>query len=59
MKLSLFLSIVFSLQISATGYSQQIMLKQEIREQTVRNVLKLIESKSEVRFFYQQRLQTT
>lgn len=52
MKLTFILSIVLAVNTTAAGFSQQINLKQDVKNQTVRNVLKLIESKSEVRFFY-------
>lgn len=52
MKLTLILSIVLALNSTAASFSQQLNLKQDVKNQTVRNVLKLIESKSEVRFFY-------
>lgn len=52
MKLSLFLSVVLTFQLTASVLSQNVNLNQNIKGQSVRDVLKLIEEKSQVRFFY-------
>jgi iron complex outermembrane receptor protein len=52
MKLALLLTIVVSFQVTASVFPQQINLNQDTKGQTVRNVLNLIEKKSNVRFFY-------
>jgi TonB-linked SusC/RagA family outer membrane protein len=52
MKLILLFTCVMTLHVSASVFSQQITLNQDIKGQTIRNVLKLIEKESNVRFFY-------
>jgi TonB-linked SusC/RagA family outer membrane protein len=52
MRLTLLFAILFTFQLSASVFSQQINLEQETNGQTVRSVLKLIENESTVRFFY-------
>lgn len=52
MKLSLLLTTVITLQVSASVYSQQIIIDQNTKGKTVRNVLNIIEKEGKVRFFY-------
>jgi TonB-linked SusC/RagA family outer membrane protein len=52
MKISFILTLFFALQASATVYSQNKVLDLNLKNKTVREVLKTIESKTEFRFFY-------
>jgi len=52
MKTSFLLSFLFAMQVTAIGYSQNTMLDLDIKDKTVREVLKEIETKSEFLFFY-------
>jgi TonB-dependent starch-binding outer membrane protein SusC len=52
MKLTLLLTTVISFQVSASVFSQQIKLDQNTKGETVRNVLKIIEKETNIRFFY-------
>ncbi len=56
MKLSTFLIIVFSLQLSANVYSQGQTFDLSIKDERVKDVLKSIESQSDYRFFYNDEL---
>jgi len=52
MKLSMFLTCVIAANIMASGYSQHARFNLDIKNQTVRDVLKTIEKESQFRFFY-------
>jgi len=52
MKTSFILAFVCMLNVTASVYSQNTKLNIEVRETTIRDVFKLIESQSEFRFFY-------
>ena len=52
MKISCLLSFLCVLQVSATVYSQNTLFNLDIKNVTIREALKTIESKSEFRFFY-------
>ncbi len=52
MKLSCLITFFFAIQVSANVYSQNNLLDLELRNKTIREVLKTIESQSEFRFFY-------
>lgn len=52
MKIYVCLAFVMTLQAAATVYSQESELSLEIRNKTVREALKTIESSSDYRFFY-------
>lgn len=52
MKISCFLTLLCVLQVSATVYSQNTLMDLELKNKTVREVLKTLEVKSDFRFFY-------
>lgn len=52
MRLSLLLSMALAFNLSASVYSQNTRLDIHVRDITVRDLLKIIESKSNIRFFY-------
>lgn len=52
MKLILLLTTILTFQVSASVFSQKISLNEDTKGETVRNVLKIIEKESNVRFFY-------
>jgi hypothetical protein len=52
MKLTLFLNCVLILNVSATVYSQEMRLNLEVKDQKIREVLKVIESQTKLRFFF-------
>ena len=52
MKLTLLLTTVITFHVSASVFSQQIKLAQNTKGETVRNVLKIIEKETNIRFFY-------
>ncbi len=52
MKLSVILTCVLSANLMASVYSQHARFDLNINDQSIRNVLKTIEDKSEFRFFY-------
>jgi TonB-dependent starch-binding outer membrane protein SusC len=52
MKLSILLTCMFTVNIMASVYSQQARFDLDIKDQTVRDVLKAIEKESQFRFFY-------
>ncbi len=56
MKLTTILILVFSLQVSATVYSQTKKFDLALKDITVKEVLKTIESQSDFRFFYNDEL---
>jgi TonB-linked SusC/RagA family outer membrane protein len=53
MKLTTFALIIFAMNISATAYSQRTKLSLDIRNQSIKEVLYQIESRSEFRFIYE------
>lgn len=53
MRLATLLSIIFSLQISAAVHSQETRLSLEVKNQTIKEVLFLIENQSGYRFIYE------
>ncbi len=53
MKLTLLLTVVCFLQVSATVYSQTTKFSFELKNQRIQEVLREIEKSSEFRFFYQ------
>jgi len=52
MKLTAVLILAFTMQISATAYSQSTKFSLDLKEKTVREVFRTIESQSQFRFFY-------
>jgi len=52
MKLSFILTLVVSLNVFAIGYSQIVNLNSDIRNTSIKEVLKTIETQSGFRFFY-------
>jgi len=52
MKLTILLTLLLSLNVSASVYSQNSKLDLTINNQTVKDVLKIVESKTSYRFFY-------
>jgi len=52
MKLTAVLILAFTMQISATAYSQSSKFSLDLKEKTVREVFHTIESQSQFRFFY-------
>jgi TonB-dependent starch-binding outer membrane protein SusC len=52
MKLFLLLSAVFSFQLTASVYSQHTKFDLDIKDQTIRQALLVIENKSKFKFFY-------
>ncbi len=52
MKLSILLTFVFTVNMMASVYSQEARFDLDIKDQTVRDVLKNIEDQSKFRFFY-------
>ncbi len=52
MKLSFMLVIIASLNVYATGFSQNISLHNDMRNVSIKEVLKSIENQSSYRFFY-------
>lgn len=52
MKLSVVLTCILSVNMMASVYSQKARFDLDIKDQTVRDVLKTIEKESEFRFFY-------
>jgi len=52
MKLSILLTFVFTVNIMASVYSQEARFDLDIKDQTVRDVLRNIENQSKFRFFY-------
>lgn len=52
MRLSLFLTLVLTLQVSATVFSQSQKMDFSVSGASVKDVLKLIEAKSDFRFFF-------
>ena len=52
MKLSFLLTCVFTVNAMASVYSQNARFNLDVKDQTVRSVLKTIENESEFRFFY-------
>ena len=53
MRLTILLLIVFSLNISATVYSQNTKLSLDVKNQSIKEVLFLIENQSDFRFIYE------
>ena len=53
MRLTTLLLIVFSLNISATVYSQNTKLSLDVKNQSIKEVLFLIENQSDFRFIYE------
>lgn len=53
MRLTTFALIVFSLHISATAYSQKTKLSLDVNNQSIKEILYLIENQSEFRFIYE------
>lgn len=53
MKLTAFLFVVFTLQVTATVYSQNKKLSLNMQENTIKEVLQQIEAQSEYRFIYE------
>lgn len=53
MRLTTLFLIVFSLNISATVYSQNTKLSLDVRNQSIKEVLYLIENQSDFRFIYE------
>lgn len=53
MKLTTFILIVFSLNISATVYSQNTKLSLDVNNQSIKEILYQIENQSEFRFIYE------
>jgi TonB-dependent starch-binding outer membrane protein SusC len=53
MKLTLLLTVVCFLQVSATVYSQTTKFSFELKNQRIQDVLRVIEKSSDFRFFYQ------
>lgn len=53
MRLTTLLLIVFSLNISATIYSQNTKLSLDVKNQSIKEVLFLIENQSDFRFIYE------
>jgi len=52
MKLTAVLILAFTMQISATAYSQSTKFSLDLKEKTVREVFRTIEGQSQFRFFY-------
>ena len=52
MKIIFFLSVITGLNISANVFSQNTKLDLQVEDITVRDLLKIIEKKSDIRFFY-------
>jgi TonB-linked SusC/RagA family outer membrane protein len=52
MKLSILLTCIFSANLIASVYSQQARFYLDIKDQSVRDILKTIEKESQFRFFY-------
>ena len=52
MKLSFILLVIASMNIYASGYSQSVSLSNDIRNTSIKDVLKTIETQSGYRFFY-------
>jgi TonB-linked SusC/RagA family outer membrane protein len=52
MKLSLILAFVFTFSLSASIYSQKTVLNVEIKDKSIREILKSIEQQSKFRFFF-------
>lgn len=52
MKLTIFLSCLFLIKVSASTYSQGVKLSLNIKDQKIREVLRTIEDKTSLRFFY-------
>src|SRR3990172_2264116 len=52
MKLSFFFTCMLAVNVMASAYSQQERFDLDIRNMTVRDVLKTIEQESQFRFFY-------
>lgn len=52
MKLSIVLCVVFTINITASVYSQQARFNLNVENQSVRDVLKTLENESKFRFFY-------
>lgn len=53
MRLTTLALIVFSLNISATVYSQKTKLSLDVNNQSIKEILFLIENQSEFRFIYE------
>lgn len=53
MRLTALFSIVFTLHLSATAYSQKTRLSLDVKNQTIKDVLFLIENQSGFRFIYE------
>ena len=53
MKLTAFFLIAFSLQMSASIYSQTSKLSLNVQSQSIKDVLYLIENQSDFRFIYE------
>ncbi len=52
MKLTIFLSLVLLINISASSYSQNVKMTIEVKDQKIREVLRSIETKTDLRFFF-------
>lgn len=53
MKLTAFLLIVFTMQVTATVYSQNTKLSLDLKGTSIKEVLQQIENQSEYRFIYE------
>ncbi|NJK95363.1 MAG: hypothetical protein HC905_11010 [Bacteroidales bacterium] len=52
MKITLLLTCLLTLSVSGSVYSQNTLLNLDLKDKTVRDVLKSIEKQSSFRFFY-------
>jgi TonB-linked SusC/RagA family outer membrane protein len=52
MKLSLVLTLVTTMQVSANLYSQNFKMDLSVKDKSIKEILKIVESKSTYRFFY-------